>query len=269
MSNPAVEWAEKMARVLNEKIQRAKETFASPGETVPRVAKGAPVPAADAGIGVVPASAEAATAAASAEAAPASATAAPDPAKLSGKKWWDANEGNAPYKESDQLSDLEADFQTKVKEFKSALEAAGASISIDTTKRSKERAHIFHYAWKIANDKIKPNAVPAMAGVDIVWDHGDDKKSKAGAQEILTAASVAATEPSLTSNHIDGTAIDWTITWTAELKIKQKDGTEVSIKGPDNGGDHNKELHAVGKTYGVIKGIFKKADNPHWSADGS
>jgi hypothetical protein len=253
MSNPAVEWAEKMAGVLNEKIQRAKESTAGPGEMVPRVAKGAPAPATDAGT----------------KAAAADAGTTPDPAKLSGKTWWDANEGNAPYKKSDQLSDLEANFQTKVKEFKTALEAAGASISIDTTKRSKERAYIFHYAWNIANDKIKPNAVPAMAGVDIVWDHGDDKKSKAGAQEILTAASVAATEPSLTSNHIEGKAIDWTITWTAELKIKQKDGTEVIIKGPGNGGDHNTELHAVGKTYGVIKGIFKKPDNPHWSSDGS
>jgi hypothetical protein len=253
MSNPAVAWAEKMGNVLNEKVQPAKESAAGPGETAPIVATGAPAPAADAGTGVVPASAPA----------------APDPAKLSGKKWWDANEGNAPYKKSDQLSDLEAGFQTKVKEFKAALEAAGASISIDTTKRSKERAYIFHYAWKIVNDKIKPNAVPAMSGVDIVWDHGDDTKSKAGAQEILTAASVAATEPSLTSNHIDGKAIDWTITWTTELKIKQKDGTEKTLKGPDNGGDHNTELHAVGKTYGVIKGIFKKPDNPHWSSDGS
>jgi len=196
-------------------------------------------------------------------------TATPAPVNLSGKTWWDANQDKDPYKKSDQISDLESDFQTKVTEFKEALEAAGASISIDTTKRSKARAHIFHYAWNIANGKIKASAVPAMTGVDIVWDHGDDTKSKAGAQEILTAAAVAATEPSLTSNHIDGTAIDWTITWTDDLKIKQKDGTEKKIKGPDNGGDHNTELHAVGKSYGVIKGIFKKPDNPHWSSDGS
>jgi hypothetical protein len=255
MSNPAVEWAEKMAGVLNEKTQPAKESVAGPGETVPTVAKAAPAPAADAGT----------------EAASADAGTTPDPAKLSGKTWWDANQGNAPYIKSDDISKLEAGFQTKIKEFKAALEAAGASISIDTTTRPKERAHVLHYAWDVAKGTIKASAVPAMAGVDIVWDHGDDKKSKAGAQEIITAAEVVS-RPSLTSKHIDGLAIDWTITWTGDLKIKRKDGTELEIKSaPKHGGDPgNTELHAVGATYGVNKGLnFKPLDPPHWSSDGT
>jgi len=205
----------------------------------------------------------------------AAATATPaavDPAKLSGTTWWNANESKAPYTKSDSISDLEADFQTKVTEFKGALDAAGASISIDTTKRPAERAWVLHYAWVIAKDGFKASDVPAKDGVDIIWDHGDAAKSKAGANEIVTAASVAS-KPSLTSNHIAGKAIDWTITWTGDLKIKKKDGTEATItSAPKNGGDPgNTELHAVGKDYGVIKGLFttQKKDPPHWSSDGT
>jgi hypothetical protein len=193
-----------------------------------------------------------------------------DPAKLSGKAWWDANEKIDPLnKKSSDIADLESDFGGKVKEFKKALDDAGTNISIDTTKRPKERAHVLHYAWQVAKGNVKASSVPAMSGVDIVWDHGGDTKSKAGAQEIITAASVAS-KPSLTSNHIVGKAIDWTITWTGDLKIKKKDGTELAIKtAPRNGGDPgNTELHEVGKGYGVIKGIFTIKDPPHWSFDG-
>lgn len=194
-----------------------------------------------------------------------------DPAKLSGKAWWDTNEKIAPLNnKSSDIADLESDFQGKVKEFKQALDDAGASISIDTTKRPKERAHVLHYAWQVAKGKVQAVSVPAMAGVDIVWDHGDATKSKAGAQEIITAASVAS-KPSLTSNHITGKAIDWTITWLDDLKVKKKDGIEQVIKTtPRNGGDPgNTELHGVGKGYGVIKGLnYKPKDPPHWSFNG-
>lgn len=193
-----------------------------------------------------------------------------DPAKLSGKAWWDANEKIDPLnKKSSDIEDLESTFQGKVKEFKKALDDAGTSISIDTTKRPKERAYVLHYAWQVAKGNVQANAVPAMTGVDIVWDHGDDTKSKAGAQEIVTAANVAS-KPSLTSNHIEGKAIDWTITWTGDLKIKEKGGTDRVIKTtPLNGGDPgNTELHDVGKGYGVIKGLFSIKDPPHWSFDG-
>ena len=200
--------------------------------------------------------------------------ATPDPDKISGKEWWDANEGKSPYIKSDKISDLESDFQSKVNEFESALKAAGASISIDTTKRPAERAHVLHYAWQVAKGEIKASAVPSMTGVDITWDHGSEAASKKGAQEILDAATVKS-KPSLTSNHIDGKAIDWTITWTGDLKIKKKDGTEIEIKSkPRSGGDPgNTELHSVGEGYGVIKGLFtgpkQKRDAPHWSSDGS
>jgi hypothetical protein len=199
-------------------------------------------------------------------------TKSPDPAKLSSKAWWDANENKDPLnKKSSDVADLASPFKENVEAFKKALEDSGASISIDTTLRPKERAHVLHYAWQVAKSAIKASDVPAMDGVDIIWDHGDDEKSKAGANEIITAANVAS-KPSLTSRHIEGKAIDWTIEWTtSELKIKNKDGVEVIIKStPHNGGDPgNTELHAVGKGYGVIKGLnFNPKDPPHWSSDG-
>jgi len=198
-------------------------------------------------------------------------TAVVDPAKLSGKKWWDANQGNDPYKKSESISDLASDFQTKVREFKTALDNAGAPPTIDTTKRSAERAYVLHYAWRVAKNELSADKVQAKDTVDIVWNHGDDTKSKAGANEIIAAAAVAS-RPSLTSNHIDGNAIDWTITWTGDLKIKKKDGTEIEIKStPRNGGDPgNTELHEVGKSYGVHKGLnFTPKDPPHWSDNGA
>jgi len=191
-------------------------------------------------------------------------------AKLSGKTWWHTNEKIDPLnKRSADIKDLETTFREKVQAFKKVLEDAGTNISIDTTKRPKERAYVLHYAWEVANGNVKASAVPAMPGVDIVWDHGEDEKSKAGAQEIITAAVVKST-PSLTSNHIDGKAIDWTITWTGDLKIKTKDRTDQVIKSaPRNGGDPgNTELHKVGKDYGVIKGFFEPPDAPHWSSNG-
>jgi len=197
---------------------------------------------------------------------------APDPAKLSGKAWWDANENKEPLnKKSSDTADLKSPFKENVEAFKKALEDAGASISIDTTLRPKERAHVLHYAWQVGKGTVKASDVPVMDGVDIIWDHGDDAKSKAGANEIITAANVAS-KPSLTSRHIEGKAIDWTIEWTTpELKITNKDGVEVIIKStPHNGGDPgNTELHTVGKGYGVIKGLnFNPKDPPHWSSDG-
>jgi hypothetical protein len=189
--------------------------------------------------------------------------------KLSGKKWWDDHQGTEPFKKSDKISDLESSFQTAVKAFKKALDDAGASISIDTTKRSKKRAYVLHYAWQVAKGNVEARDVPSESGVDIEWVHSTDAKSKAGAQEIVTAANMASVA-SLTSNHISGKAIDWTITWTGALSIKNKDGSTKSISStPRNGGDPgNTELHAVGATYGVKKGLFKKKDPPHWSYNG-
>jgi hypothetical protein len=183
--------------------------------------------------------------------------AAGDDRELSGPKWVDR------FPTSRSLDDLEADFQKKAKAFVDALQAAGATVEINATFRPKERAFLMHWCYHVANKLVSPKKVPKMAGVDINWDHGDDKKSRTAAQEMVDAYDIAH-EPALASRHTERKAIDMDISWTGTLKIKKADGTQVSIGAPENGAD-NKMLHAVGKSYGVIK---LQKDPPHWSSDG-
>lgn len=185
----------------------------------------------------------------------------------SGLTWVSWATSNAA--DSDDIEELEATFRQNVKDFKKALEDAGAKVSVNDTKRSDKRAYLFHWSWKIALDKCKASDATAMAGVDITWDHGDDVKSKAGAQEMVTGFGLAVppkstNAPSLTSRHIEGKAIDMDITWTDKIKVKDKTGkeTEVTFNADVNA---NTVLHAIGKSYGVIK---LATDAPHWSTDG-
>ncbi|WP_217701976.1 hypothetical protein [Phaeobacter sp. HF9A] len=182
---------------------------------------------------------------------------------LSGLSWFKANQSSYP--NSTKIADLESGFKGKVQAFEKALKAAGAKITVSTTKRNKARAAIMHHAWMVANKKTKPKDVPKIDGVKINWDHGDDAKSIKAAKDMIGKSGFnIAFKPSLTSRHIQGKAIDWTITWTKELKILGKDGKEVTITtSPKNG--TNKDLHKVGKGYGVVKLV---TDPPHWSTDG-
>nr|HMS41347.1 hypothetical protein [Pyrinomonadaceae bacterium] len=100
--------------------------------------------------------------------------------------WANTNAAN-----SKDIEQLEATFRQNVKDFKAALVAAGATVTVNDTKRSDKRAYLFHWSWKISQDKCKPSDATAMAGVDITWDHGDDAKSKAGAQEMVTGFGLA------------------------------------------------------------------------------
>lgn len=170
---------------------------------------------------------------------------------------------------SSNVEDLEPAFRANVKAFIKALEAAGAKVTVTATKRSARRAYLFHWSWLIALKKIKPSAAATLAGVDILWNHGNDAQSVAGALEIVKGFHLAVppdsvNPPSLTSRHIEGKAIDMTITWAGTIKIKNKNGTlaPVAFKADGNA---NKALHAVGATYGVIK---LTTDEPHWSTDG-
>ena len=188
-------------------------------------------------------------------------TATPTGGSLSGATWWHANQ--AKYPNSSSVEDLEPGFRAKAKEFLAALQQAGASVAISSTKRSKQRAYLMHYSWEVAKGQINASQVPAEPGVNIVWDHGNDAKSKQAAQEMVNLFGMAHIA-SLTSRHIDGKAIDMSISWTETLKIKNKSGQTVDI-GPPRNGAHNTTLHAVGSTYGVKKLV---GDSPHWSSDG-
>ena len=185
----------------------------------------------------------------------------------SGKYWVDWADKNA--ENSNKLDDLEASFKVQAAAFIKALENAGAKVRITTTKRSAKRAYLFHWSWKIALGKCKASDASKMEGVAIQWDHADAGKSKSAAQEMVDGFGLAVppkstVAPSKTSNHIIGKAIDLTITWTGSIKIKKKDGTEVAVNYVSNV-NGNTALHAVGKSYGLIK---HTGDAPHWSYNG-
>lgn len=183
---------------------------------------------------------------------------------LSWITWANTNAAN-----STDIEQLEATFRQNVKDFKAALEAAGATVSVSDTKRSDKRAYLFHWSWKISQDKCKASEATSMAGVDITWDHGDDAKSKAGAQEMVTGFGLAVppkstNAPALDSRHIQGKAIDMDITWTGKIKVKNKAGLEVEVT-YNADVNANTVLHSIGATYGVNKLV---TDAPHWSTDG-
>jgi hypothetical protein len=186
---------------------------------------------------------------------------------LSGKHWVDWAEENA--RNSAALDDLVDPFKTNVKSFITALEGAGADVEVRATRRDPKRAYLFHWSWLIALGKRKPSSAMPMTGVDIEWDHGDSVKSQAGAGEMVKGFGLAvppksSVAPAIASNHIAGKAIDMDITWEGDLKVKKKDGSEVSVAYMEDP-NLNTKLHAVGESYGVKK---HKRDAPHWSTTG-
>lgn len=189
-------------------------------------------------------------------------------AKIKSGTYW-VTWANAHAQNSTSVDDLVEPFKANASAFIKALEDAGATVSIHTTLRSPKRAYLFHWCWLIGLGKAKPSAATPMAGVDIEWDHGDEAKSQKGAKEMIAGFGLAVpphskNAPSLTSNHTPGKAIDMDISWTGAIKIKKKDGTEVSVAFMEDV-NQNTDLHAVGASYGVKK---LKTDAPHWSHDG-
>ena len=183
-------------------------------------------------------------------------------AALSGAAWWHANQARFP--NSNKLVDLVPPFRDNAVRFTGALAAAGASVRVSSTLRHPSRAYLMHFSWKIAKGMIAPGQVPARPGVDINWDHGNLAKSKKAAQEMVNLFGMNFIA-SLTSNHIQGEAIDMTIGWTGNLNIVDATGKTHAIGAPRNGAD-NMQLHKVGASYGVKK---LASDPPHWSLKGN
>ncbi len=187
--------------------------------------------------------------------------------QLSGRYWvtW----ANANAKNSEKLDDLEPVFRKNIEAFIQALRDAGAEVKISATRRSENRAYLFHWCWKIGLGKAKPSDATAKPGVPIEWNHGSLPKSIEGAKEMISGFGLAVpphstVPPSLTSNHIAGKAIDMSIAWTGTLKVKKKDGTLVEVPYVSDP-NTNVKLHQVGASYGVKK---LTNDKPHWSHDG-
>jgi len=134
--------------------------------------------------------------------------------RLSGAAWWYANQ--ARYPNSNPLDDLAADFRRNAKRFVGALRAGGTSGRVSATLRNRIRAHLMHYSWRVARNQIAPADVPDIDGCDIIWDHGDPARSRAAAVEMVRLFRIVF-KPSLTANHIQGTAVDMTIERPAAL----------------------------------------------------
>lgn len=176
----------------------------------------------------------------------------------------------AQFPTSTSTSDLDASFKSSVDNFISALNTAGATVNISATYRPPERAYLMHYSYRIAKDGLDPASVPAMAGVDICWVHrnaqgqADNAAAKAAANAMVNSYGIVYA-PALESRHTQKLAIDMSIGWTGDLKIKKADGTDTTITSKPHTGAGNTDLHSVGAGYGAKKLV---SDAPHWSSDG-
>jgi hypothetical protein len=180
--------------------------------------------------------------------------------ELSGASWWHAHQAEFP--NSAAVSDLEPTFSAKVTRFLAALRAAGATVTVSATRRNKIRAYLMHHSWRVAHQDLRAADVPAEPGCNIVWDHGDDARSRRAAQEMVDLFGIVF-KPSLTSRHILGLAIDMSISWTGTLALKDTQGKTVNLASPRDGSHTG--LHTVGAGYGVVKLL---SDPPHWSDNG-
>ena len=162
---------------------------------------------------------------------------------------------------SRSADDLTEPFRSSAKAFLAALAAATprAGVTIAATLRPPQRAYLMHWAWAIAHG-TDPQDVPAMQGVDIIWDHPG---AVAAAQAMVAGYGMVFTA-ALNSDHTRGEAIDMDITWSGSLALHDQNGGAHTIStGPRNNG--NAELQAVAVTFGVFK---LATDPPHWSIDG-
>lgn len=181
---------------------------------------------------------------------------------LSGKDWWRANQGSYP--NSRDVDDLEPGFRANVENFIVSLKDAGATVTVNSTRRNAIRAHLMHFSWKVAYGEIDPKDVPKHGGLDIEWDHGDLDRSRAAAEEMVNLFGMAHVA-SLTSNHIIGKAIDMNISWKDTLVITRPAPLLTRIESRPRTGQ-NRELHEIGAgVFGVRKLV---SDPPHWSYNG-
>jgi hypothetical protein len=179
---------------------------------------------------------------------------------LSGAAWWHANQKRYP--NSASIADLAPAFAAKVRLFLAALHKGGVEYEVHATRRNKTRVYLMHYSWVIANGKLAADEVPSEHGCPIVWDHGDDARSRHAAHEMVNLFRTVFM-PSLTSRHILGLAVDMTIHWKGSVTVRDALGKEVRLATPSDGS--NTILHAVGASYGVKKLV---SDAPHWSDNG-
>ena len=176
---------------------------------------------------------------------------------------------------SAQVSDCVDPFKANITSFLAALNTAGASVTISATYRPPQRAYLMHWSWMIVFSNADPRTIPAMAGVNIHWDHLDAAGaylaagSLSAAQDMVNGYSMQNlnTAPALDSRHIRRSAIDMSLSWNGTLSIVDATGTTVAITATPRSG-MNADLATVGTTFGAIKYNGSGVDRPHWSDTG-
>lgn len=185
---------------------------------------------------------------------------APDVSEYSGQQWCERFAGSC------SLDDLTPEFGGRVRAFKAALEAGGATVSVGATFRPPERAYLMHFACLVAgyHDKaglfhqVAPAGVPTMHGVDIDWTCGGNVATARRRAAQMVAGYSIAYPAALVSRHTQRRAIDMTVTWKATPTIRDAHGAVHAV-------NRQSDLVSIGKTFGVIKLL---SDPPHWSDDG-
>ena len=200
--------------------------------------------------------------------------------RKSGAHWKDIADTSWP--NSNSLADLEAGFGADLAAFIGVLGANGIRHEITAGLRPKQRSYLFKYCLDVSSGRTAPKNVPAMAGVDIVWDHGNIAASKAGAAALATAFGLVgvAAHP---SNHNGGTAVDMkldfsgnptkTLTYsvggksvTRTIKTDDEATIGVSSRGKSISRIGSRELSKAGADFGVKRALDR--DIVHWSRTG-
>lgn len=171
--------------------------------------------------------------------------------ELSGAQWC------ARFPGTNEIGALDVSFRSGVQNFKAAMETAGIGVRVSATYRPVERAYLMHYAVRVANGSIAPDAVPDLAGVNIEWDHGEIGASKQAAQAMANAYNIVF-PPAYPTRHSLRLAIDMTLANVRNKTVKDAEGNDVDI-------GREADLYPVGASYGVLKLVV---DRPHWSDNG-
>jgi hypothetical protein len=181
-----------------------------------------------------------------------------------------------------EMSELESSFSTDLQAFIDMLATNGITHQLTAAYRPKERSYLFKYCLDVQNGRIAPKDVPAMAGVDIIWDHGNLAASRSAAKELAEKFGLVglAAHP---SNHNSGKAADMKLdfsgntdnkitytvggrTITRTIKTNDEARVGVSSRGKTISAIGSRELSKAGADFGVKRALDN--DIVHWSRSG-
>lgn len=191
----------------------------------------------------------------------------PPPAErtLSGPAWCNQ------FPTSRSVNDLQPAFRDRVRAFLAALSQANATVAISATLRPPQRAFLMHWCYLIGRQNQDPATADTMAGVAIDWVHRGPGGAPDRPASRQAAADMADTYqlqpqvvPSLTSRHIEGRAIDMTISWSGTPTVRDGAGRPVTLP-PMAAAAARPTLDGIGRSYGVLP---LAGDPVHWSDDG-